>query len=342
MKRIFMTALLLLVVAYGIPLVTMGITGGENPQSGAPSQTLPGSIGQAQQVSGKTYDEKTTITLLRGGETVTLTMKEYLAGVVAAEMPASFPMEALKAQAVAARTYTLYKLNAYEQGAAIPESHKGAQLCDDPGHCKAYTPLPESGKKLWGENSAKYEALIRDAVESTNGMIVTYDGQAIAAVFHAASSGHTEAALDVWGSNQPYLVSVESPGEEECPKYRGEITISAADFAQKFKAKHPEALLEGDPAGWFKNSTRSQTGGIIHTYVGGVSVSGIELRTMLGLYSTNFRLKTTADSLTFTTTGYGHGVGMSQYGARELAEEGKTFEEILKWYYHGTEVTLKN
>ena len=262
-----------------------------------------------------------------------LALGDYLEGVLAAEMPASFPPEALKAQAVAARTYTLYKLNAYEQGVAIPDIHQGAQLCDDFTHCKAYVNLEENQQTLWGDQAKEYRKAIQEAVESTDGMVVTYEGQAIAAVFHAASSGKTEDALDVWGASHPYLVSVDSPGEEACPNYYGTVSITPQEFAKKFWEKHPEANFNDPPQGWFRASQRSQTGGIIHVLVGGVRVSGSEIRTLLGLNSTNFTLQASDSALVFSTVGYGHGVGMSQETVhREVMEEVGLKVKNLRYY----------
>ena len=334
MKRFVITACAALLLAYGLPLCTLGMDKAPEKQK---SQSPEGS----ELASAQGYDEKTQVTVLIDGQVQTLPLSQYLRGVVAAEMPASFPAEALRAQAVAARTYTLYKLDAYEQGVEIPVEHQGAQLCNDFTHCKAYVDVEAMKEDLWGDQADKYQAVIDDAVSSTDGMVVTYQGDPIAAVFHAASSGQTEAALDVWGSSHPYLVSVESPGEEACPKYEGTVTISPQEFASKFWEKHPEANFNDAPTGWFKDSNRSQSGGIINVSVGGVRVSGTEIRTMLGLNSTNFTLEASDDALVFHTTGYGHGVGLSQYGARELALEGKNFSDILKWYYQGTEITIK-
>lgn len=343
MKRSLLAACAALALVYALPLCTLGAAKEKKPEQAASpaSPAAPASPSGQKQGFGS-YDGRIRITLLREGQVEELTLGDYLKGVLAAEMPASFPPEALKAQAVAARTYTLYKLNAYEQGVPLPPSHQGAQLCDDCTHCKAYVDLPSSRQLLWGQKAGAYEKAIRDGVEETDGMVVTYEGQAIAAVFHAASSGKTEDALDVWGTSHPYLSSVDSPGEEACPQYRGTVSIAPREFAEKFWQKHPEANFNDPPQGWFRDSQRSQTGGIIHVLVGGVRVSGAELRTLLGLHSTNFTLQASDEALVFSTVGYGHGVGMSQYGARALALAGKTFDQILQWYYKGTEILVQN
>lgn len=345
MKRLLTAAMIAALLAYGLPLLTLGMGGDKD------KQTEEEETGQAQEVQGiqsdptpvsaQSYDEKTQVTVLTQGQVETMPLSQYLRGVVAAEMPASFPPEALKAQATAARTYTLYKLQAYEQGVEIPESHMGAQLCDDFNHCKAYVDLDQVQQSLWGEDAAQYRAAIESAVGDTDGMVVTYQGEPIAAVFHAASSGRTEDALDVWGASHPYLTSVESPGEQDCPKYQGQVSISPSQFAEKFLEAHPEADFSQPADTWFRDSHRSQSGGVIDVLVGGVRVSGGEVRSLLGLNSANFTLQASEEALVFSTLGYGHGVGLSQYGARALALEGKSFSEILKWYYQGTEIAIK-
>lgn len=344
MKRLLTAAMITALLAYGLPLLTLGMDGQKDKQAegtGEAGQTQEARDGQAAPVSAQSYDEKTQVTVLIQGQAETLPLSQYLRGVVAAEMPASFPPEALKAQAVAARTYTLYKLQAYEQGVDIPDSHKGAQLCDDFSHCKAYVDLDQVEESLWGEDAAEYRAVIDSAVSDTDGMVVSYQGEPIAAVFHAASSGRTEDSLDVWGASHPYLTSVESPGEQDCPKYQGQVSIEPSQFAETFLAAHPEADFSQPADTWFRDSHRSQSGGVIDVLVGGVRVSGAEVRGLLGLNSANFTLQASEEALVFSTLGYGHGVGLSQYGARALALEGKSFSDILKWYYQGTEISIK-
>ena len=148
-------------------------------------------------------------------------------------------------------------------------------------------------------------------------------------------------AVEVWGNSVPYLTSVESPEGEEVPNYHSAVEVRAADFKTKFLAAHPEAVLEGDPSSWFGAPQLNSAGGVDSIAVGGVSVPGTEMRTLFALRSTSFTVSTTADTVLFSVTGYGHGVGMSQYGANALAKEGKTYEEILTWYYTGIELTTQ-
>ncbi len=330
MKRLLLLMALLMACVYALPLLTVGLEGGQEAAADPEAQA-----GEQQ----PSYDAETVITLCHGGEVVELDLHSYLCGVVAAEMPAAFPEEALKAQALAARTYSLYQLELYENGKAIPERHQGAQLCSDHTHCKAYTDLDEKSSTLWGKNADYYRDKITRAVEDTDGMIATWEGEPIAAVFHSTASHKTESALSVWGNDTPYLVSVDSPGGEDSPRWQAETVVTQQAFKDKLLAAYPAMDLTCEPQHWFKASERSEAGGIMEVTVGGVRVKGTEIRTLLELNSTNFTYEVLDNGdLCFKTTGYGHGVGMSQYGAKALAEEGKTCEEIIKWYYTGVEI----
>lgn len=336
MKKLLLCLFAVIMIAFSMPLITVGFDGAKKNKN-------EGDIGGATLVDDtRTYDEKTEITLWDNGEVKTLALHDYLCGVVAAEMPASFPEEALKAQATAARTYTLYQLKLYEDGMAKPESHNGAQMCSDYTHCKAFCDIEAKGRELWGASYDTYKAKVEQAVIDTCGIIATYKGEPIAAVFHSASSEKTESAVAVWGNETPYLVSVESPGSEESPRYKGEVAMSEAEFKEKMHAVYPDMNLTDTPDKWFKASQRSEAGGIIDVAVGGVRVSGVWLRQTLGLNSTNFTYTPKDGMVYFNTTGYGHGVGMSQYGARALAAEGKTYDQIIKWYYTGVDLTIKS
>ena len=172
-----------------------------------------------------------------------------------------------------------------------------------------------------------------------NRFLLTYEGEPIVAVFSSAAGEKTERAVDVWGSDIPYLQSVDSPGGEACPKYYDAVVLTADEICERAAKTLPSADLSGDPSGWFKASERSEAGGIVRMKFGGVEVKGTVMRTLLGLNSTNFTVKIDGNTLTFTTTGYGHGVGLSQWGAKHSAEQGQTYDEILAHYYPGTTLT---
>lgn len=261
--------------------------------------------------------------------------EQYLKGVVAAEMPASFCDEALKAQAVAARSYILRRMQVYERDGA-PEEHKGAMTCDNPSHCKAY--LSDSSLRAqWGGEYDNYMKKISDCVAATSGIIMTCDGEIVNAVFHSTSSGSTENAKDVWGGDVSYLVSVKSEGDELSPRFDSETVVGREEFKGKISAAHSNAHWN-DGQELIDDIVRSDAGGIISLCAGGVKLKGTELRELFSLRSANVEFSYDNDSVIMRTKGNGHGVGMSQYGANYLASTGMDYESILKTYYTGVEL----
>ncbi len=282
---------------------------------------------------GGPLDSAVTLRVLVGDTVREMDMGTYLMGVVRAEMPASFSPEALKAQAVAARTYTYYKM---EHGGS--ENHPQADACDNITCCKAYMDAFAAAAG-WGENSLAYEEKIRAAVGETDGECVLYEGEPVLAVFHSSSAGMTQAAADVWSGSLPYLQSVPSPeSEDTVPNYRSSAAFSAAQLQTLLLESLPEAELSGRASDWFTNVQRNASGAVTNITVGGQSISGNRLRTILGLRSACFTMAFDGDTVSFSVTGYGHGVGMSQYGANALAADGMDYREILAWYYTGTTV----
>lgn len=277
-------------------------------------------------------EDEQTITVSVDGKAEKMGLEDYIAGVVASEISPDFPIEAIKAQAVAARTYAVYKISAGRS-----DTHPDADVCDDFHHCAAYKPLTEKVAS-WGDNAENYENIIMQAVNDTKDLIVTYENEPIIAVFSAASGEMTESAKDVWGSDIPYLTNVESKGGDACSKYKETVTFSLDEFRDIIKKAIPSADLTGKPETWFAASERSAAGGIKTVKLGSVQVTGTDLRETLGLNSTNFTVTTSEDSISFNTIGYGHGVGLSQYGAKYLAEQCKTYDEILTHYYQGTQI----
>lgn len=296
-----------------------------------PTATLPILTPAAAATLVPGWDQNQTLRLLCADQTVeTVTLADYLWGVVAAEMPASFSTEALKAQAVAARTYCLY------QRAGAGDKHPGADVCTDSTCCQAYL-TREQAAAAWGENAQRYADKITAAVSDTDGLLCLYNGQPIDAVFFSSAAGKTSDAAQVWGSDVPYLSSVDSPEGEEVPGWHTVVTFSLEEFTQKFSQAYPAADFSGDSAAWFSALATDDSGAVSTVSIGGVTVTGTKVRTLFGLRSTHFTAAA-GDTVTFWVTGYGHGVGMSQYGANALAAEGKTFDEILKWYYTGISV----
>ena len=289
--------------------------------------------GTGEEVPATVYDSARTLRVLIGDTVEEMDMETYLRGVVRAEMPASFELEALKAQAVAARTYLLYKM---ERGGSA--NHPEADICDDINCCNAYKSEAEAAAN-WGMSTAVYEEKIRRAVAETDGQVILYEGAPVLAVFHSSSAGATQDSGDVWQNSLPYLQSVDSPeGADAVPNYYSKVSFTLTDFKERFIAQYPTANLSGSPSNWFTNISQTENGAVLSLEVGGVPLSGTDLRSLLGLRSTTFTISFTDTEVVFSVTGYGHGVGLSQYGANVLAEEGWTYEEILEHYYTGASV----
>ncbi len=264
------------------------------------------------------------------GDTIPMDIEEYIVGVTAAEMPASFEPEALNAQAVAARTYTLHLK--HNGGCS---AHPGADVCTDSTHCQAYL-TDEEMKKAWGDNYDKYLSKIDEAVLSTRGEEIYYDGEEIQVFYHSSSGGMTEDCANVYAESLPYLKSVKSEGEEGYSNYYGKVTVSFGEFVSKMEAYSPDISLTGSAAD-IGEIQRYDSGRVKSIKIGDETFTGREVRQIFGLNSTNFTIKTT-DGITFSTVGFGHGVGMSQTGANEMAKTGSDYIEILEHYFTGVTV----
>ncbi len=333
MKQVVTAALALLGFLFTLPMLLFGGRGTlplTTPPSDRPPATLPADV---TPVPAGTADAARTITLCHAadGAVESLPLSDYLWGVVAAEMPASFQPEALKAQAVAARTYALRK------GAQTTGNHPDAMVCDDYTCCQAYQ-TKEQAAADWGSQAAFYTDKIAAAVAATDGLAVTYGGALIDAVFHSSSSGSTADAAEVWGSAVPYLKPVSTPEGEEVPNFHTTVTVPLSDFTAAIQGLHPEASFGEDYTAWFGQVRYTAAGAVAVLPAGGAQVTGIEYRTLFGLRSSRFQLTAGEDGVTFQVTGYGHGAGMSQYGANAMAAQGALFEEILTHYYTGCRV----
>ena len=268
-----------------------------------------------------------TILVKDGEQVVEMDMSDYLIHVVAAEMPAAFEEEALKAQAVAARTYALY--------CAKRSHHSDAQVCTDFACCQAWS-SDENLKKTWGDN---YEANLQRvtlAVEQTRGQYLSYGGEPVFAAFHSSSCGQTEDCGAIW-SDVPYLISVESPeSEEDVPNYISRQSFSPLDFRDTVLHACPTADFTGDESEWLGEIVLDGSGRVSSAVLGGAELSGTQLRSLFSLRSTAFTLEYSEGSFVFTVTGHGHGVGMSQYGANVMALDGADYTRILAHYYPAT------
>ena len=253
----------------------------------------------------------------------------YAIPAIFAEMPASFPLEALKAQAVASRSYILDKIGNQS------DAHKGADVCTDPSHCKAWMSKEERFDKWEKSEREKNWAKIIAATTETAGEYMTFDGEPITAVFYAISSGTTERAADVWGNDIPYLQNAASPMDKNAPNYRSTEEFSKEEFRQLLLADSPELKLTGNPSDWYSDEIRSSGGAVLSCNIGGKSFKGTDIRRIFSLRSHNYTLSFKNKKFIFDVVGYGHGVGMSQWGAKFYAEQGKNYRDILRIYYTG-------
>ncbi len=265
-----------------------------------------------------------------GGESLNIGLEDYIIHVVAAEMPASFESEALKAQAVAARTFTVKHM----LGEAKCKS--GHTVCTDHTCCQAFLSTEQLIKR-WGKYFAKYYEKILTAVFETEGEILTCDGEVINALYHSSSGGMTENSDAVFAVALPYLVSVESMGEEKYSDFTDEKVFKKEDFIRAVNEKFPQAEMT-DAVGQVEVWDRTDSGRVKLVSLGQTVVTGQQMRTAFNLHSTNFSFEFNGDEVKIKCIGFGHGVGMSQNGANAMAEEGYDYRTILKHYYTGVEL----
>lgn len=250
-------------------------------------------------------------------------LEEYLVGVLLCEIPGEFHIEAQKSQAVVARTYTLRTIQ-------YKAKHEENAICTDPGCCQGYKD-PTDYLSAGGDEGRI--DLARYAVMETEGQVLTYEGTLIDATYFSCSGGQTEDALAVWGVDIPYLQSVSSPGEENVTYYWDSTEFSPGAFENALGIR-----LYGSPTDWFGQTTYTRGGGVESMIIGGKLFTGTELRSLLGLRSTAFSISVTGNVIRITTRGFGHRVGMSQYGAQAMALSGNQYPAILSHYYPGTEI----
>ena len=277
------------------------------------------------EISSATFapDEGKTINILsNNGEIINMALDEYLVAVLLCEMPISFDEEALKAQAVVARTYTLRRLEHVSK-------HPVAPVCVDSGCCQGYL-SPETYCARGGTIEDVEKA--RKAVLDTAGKVLVYNNELIDATYFSCSGGMTEDALAVWGADIPYLQSKASPGEENAQHYVDTKYVSVDEFMTSLKLENNDSIIK------IGKIEYTAGGGIATITIGGKVFEGVEIRQMLGLGSTAFEIKILGNQVEITTKGFGHRVGMSQYGAEAMAVQGKTYEDILLYYYEGVEI----
>ncbi len=318
MKKIYLVSIFILALSMlFLPLAAGGISEKE-------SEDIP-AMGDA--FLAPIPDNTETIRVYRSetGDIEEMAVRDYLFSVVAAEMPALYETEALKAQTVAAYTYAMCK---------AANSKKDYDITDDSSIDQAFV-TNAAAREKWGENADTYEDKIRSAVDSVLYEKITYESKLILAAYHAISSGKTENAADIWGGNYSYLTAVESAGDKLSPNYLSTVTFTADEL----KTKLSEYISpEGNGDGWIGEIKRTESGSVITAVIGGKAIAGDKIRSALSLRSANFDIAFADGSFTFTVRGYGHGIGMSQYGAHYMAMQGKTYKEILLHYYQGCTV----
>lgn len=283
--------------------------------------------------------EEAVFRMLCGDEVVTLPQREFLFRTLAMEMPAGYHEEALKAQAVAA--YTYYHRRRLAQADKADPALKGADFVT-PNDQFPQNYTEEKLQERWGSKYDTYYAKINRALDAVEGQVITYKGSLIDACFHAISNGTTESADVVWGAQVPYLQAMASPGDRTAPGYQSERKMTPKEVKEALSVLDPAVKLPDDPADWFGKPTLSAAGTVETQPIGDQKLAGTKVRQLMGLRSAAFTVTYQDGTFVFTVFGYGHGVGMSQYGADYLARQGYTYREILAHYYVNTKVeTLK-
>jgi len=262
-------------------------------------------------------------------KTLTLSSEEYIVGVVAAEMSAENNPEAIKAQALAAYTY------AYRKHIQNKESNNDYDLTNDSTLDQGYL-NKDSRKEKWGDNFSEFENKIIQNVKSVKNQLIVYKGEPILAAYHAISAGKTETAKNVWGTDYPYLQSENSVGDLLCPEFYSQVTVSKDNFIKKLTELG--AKCETDATTYIGESKKSEAGTVLNIELCGKSFTGTQIREAFELKSAAFDIAFKDDNFIFSVSGYGHGVGMSQFGANYMAQQGSDYKEIISAYYKGAEI----
>lgn len=271
-------------------------------------------------------EEVIAVFMPEANETETMSMRDYVIGCVAAEMPAAYEENALRAQAVASATLARYMKTKDQKDSSL----KGAEIAADPGRHQGYF-TKEQMKERWGDDFETYYDKIAAAVDETLPYVLCYEDAPIMAAFHAVSSGVTESAETVWNKSLPYLTNTQSEGDKLCPGYASSVTVSP-DTLRETLGLSPDGKPENE---WLGEAVHSQAGTLLSLQICGKETSGAELRKLFSLRSAAVSIRYDGDNFILDVTGYGHGVGMSQYGADYYARQGWSWREILAHYYPG-------
>lgn len=277
------------------------------------------------------------VRISKTGEVIAMDINDYLRGVVPSEMPPSYNMEALKAQAVVARTYTYKKMMSHGEG-------QDADICDDHNHCQAFYDK-DTLFKIWRKKGFSEELIneyfskVNEAVVSTQNQVITYNGEYIKAFFHASSPNRTENIDQIWGGEKlPYLVSVENKEKEDYKNRTSSVEVKFDDFINKLKEKESSRNITENDCKSICINEYTTSGRVKNIKVGECIISAESLRSIFGLKSTDFKIDINQNSIVFNVVGYGHGIGMSQVGADTYASEGYSYIDIIKHYYTGVEL----
>lgn len=292
-------------------------------------------------ISQEDYDKNNfyLVQNYKTGEVVKLTPTEYIKGVVSAEMPITFHEEALKAQAITAHSYALRQIETAIKN-VNPELN-GAYLSNNPANFQACY-FEDERRELWGDKFDEYEEKLNTIISEVITKIAVVDNEPIIGAFHSLSNGQTETAEQVWGQPVSYLVSTHSTGDQFSPNYEMATTLLSNEVEHALKTEFPNITLDENINNWFSEIELNESGRISSIKVGDELLTGHELRTILKLRSASFEIEISDDKFIFNQVGYGHGVGLSQYGADYMARQGYNYEEILKHYFNGIEIVLLN
>ena len=313
--------------------VLSGDVASESSTTIATEKNTQSNSGNIDKTDSDTPEESViTVFLSNHNKNITMSEFEYVCGSVAAEMPLSYHEEALKAQAVACYTNCIRLKNSSDKSKT-----NGADISNDITIHQAYITEDER-KEKWGDDFNKYESKLRSVVTEVLGEYITYDEKICVAAFSAICTGTTETAENVWGSKTPYLVSVKSEGDKLSPTYSSTVTFSKSQFISIMKDLGVSIDSKADLTEIIGKPKTTKAGTVLTIKINSKEVTGSNMRTAFSLRSPAFKITTTEDEVTFNVSGYGHGVGMSQYGADYMARQGSTYDEILKHYYKGVEI----
>lgn len=329
-----MTLLLLLLPLPALPRQAQATQSSPSSEPSTSTTTTTPAEQSPPETTKAPEENKAVFRILVGEDVVELEEREFLIRTLAFEMPTSYHPEALKAQAVAAYTYHARRREAQQKSAdpALKGAHFASPDATFPGNYS-----PEALQKRWGEQYTANLNKLSSAVDAVLGKSIRHEGSLIDACYFAISSGTTEAAATLWGNAIPYLQPVASPGDTLSPNYESVVTFTPEELSTKLKEKKL-CSPTGDAVTWLGEATLSPSGTVTALPIAGQTLTGMALRDALALRSACFSVVYSEGLFRFTVRGYGHGVGMSQYGADYLARQGYTYEEILKYYYTGVTI----